>query len=83
MSNLSDITLIAADWGTSNLRIWGIDRRGQVIDTINNALPQTLKDKQLKVHHSNLCTEITLPTNELTRLFTTFTICHYNTPTSC
>ena len=36
MSNLSDITLIAADWGTSNLRIWGIDHRGQVIGTINN-----------------------------------------------
>ena len=36
MSNLSDITLIAADWGTSNLRIWGIDHRGQIIDTINN-----------------------------------------------
>jgi len=34
------------------------------IDTINNDLPQTLKDKQLKMHHSNLCTEITLPTNE-------------------
>ena len=36
MSNLSDISLIAADWGTSNLRVWGIDHRGQVIDTINN-----------------------------------------------
>ena len=36
MSNLSDITLIAADWGTSNLRIWGIDHQGQVINTINN-----------------------------------------------
>ena len=36
MSNLSDITLIAADWGTSNLRIWGIDDRGNVINTINN-----------------------------------------------
>ena len=36
MSNLSDITLIAADWGTSNLRIWGIDHRGHVINTINN-----------------------------------------------
>lgn len=34
------------------------------IDTINNALPPTLKAKGLKVHHSNLCTEITLPTNE-------------------
>ena len=36
MSNLSDITLIAADWGTSNLRIWGIDHLGHVINTINN-----------------------------------------------
>ena len=36
MSNLSDITFIAADWGTSNLRIWGIDHRGHVINTINN-----------------------------------------------
>ena len=34
------------------------------IDTINDALPQPLKDLGLKVHHSNLCTEITLPTNE-------------------
>ena len=36
MSNLSDISLIAADWGTSNLRVWGIDRRGHIINTINN-----------------------------------------------
>ncbi len=36
MSNFSDISLIAADWGTSNLRVWGIDRRGHVINTINN-----------------------------------------------
>ena len=36
MSNLSDISLIAADWGTSNLRVWGIDHRGHVINTINN-----------------------------------------------
>ena len=36
MSNLSDITLIAADWCTSNLRIWGIDHQGHVINTINN-----------------------------------------------
>ncbi len=34
------------------------------IDTINRALPEPLKRKGLKVHHSNLCTEITLPTNE-------------------
>lgn len=35
-----------------------------MIDTINRALPQPLKDKGLKVRHSNLCTEITLPSDE-------------------
>jgi len=34
------------------------------IDTINDALPETQKKLGLRVHHSNLCTEITLPTNE-------------------
>ena len=34
------------------------------IDTINEALPETQKKLGLRVHHSNLCTEITLPTNE-------------------
>ncbi len=34
------------------------------IDTINEALPETQKKLGLKVHHSNLCSEITLPTNE-------------------
>ena len=34
------------------------------IDTINEGLPQTQKNLGLKVHHSNLCSEITLPTNE-------------------
>ena len=34
------------------------------IDTINEALPETQKKLGLKIHHSNLCTEITLPTNE-------------------
>ena len=32
-------------------------------DTVNKGLPKELKDKGLKVHHSNLCSEITLPTN--------------------
>jgi ribonucleoside-diphosphate reductase alpha chain len=32
------------------------------IDHINDALPETQKNLGLKVHHSNLCTEITLPT---------------------
>jgi ribonucleoside-diphosphate reductase alpha chain len=34
------------------------------IDTSNRMLPQWLKDKGLKVHQSNLCSEIILPTNE-------------------
>jgi len=33
-------------------------------DTVNNALPQFQKDLGLRVHHSNLCSEIVLPTNE-------------------
>jgi ribonucleoside-diphosphate reductase alpha chain len=34
------------------------------IDTSNKHLPQWLKDKGLKIHQSNLCSEIILPTNE-------------------
>jgi ribonucleoside-diphosphate reductase alpha chain len=34
------------------------------IDTSNKHLPQHLKDLGLKVHQSNLCSEIILPTNE-------------------
>lgn len=33
-------------------------------DTVSAGLPQCQKDLGLKVHHSNLCSEITLPTNE-------------------
>jgi ribonucleoside-diphosphate reductase alpha chain len=33
------------------------------VDTCNAALPQAQKDKGLKVQQSNLCSEITLPTN--------------------
>lgn len=33
------------------------------IDDINDALPQHLKDLGLRVYHSNLCVEITLPTS--------------------
>jgi ribonucleoside-diphosphate reductase alpha chain len=33
------------------------------IDTANRALPQSLKDKGLKIHGSNLCSEIMLPTS--------------------
>jgi ribonucleoside-diphosphate reductase alpha chain len=34
------------------------------IDTSNKHLPQWLKDRGLRVHQSNLCSEIILPTNE-------------------
>ena len=34
------------------------------IDESNRQMPQWLKDKGLKVHQSNLCSEIILPTNE-------------------
>jgi len=34
------------------------------IDTSNRKLPKWLKDRGLKVHQSNLCSEIILPTNE-------------------
>lgn len=34
------------------------------IDAANRALPSWLADKNLKIHGSNLCTEIFLPTNE-------------------
>jgi len=34
------------------------------IDTANRALPQTMKDRGLKINGSNLCNEIHLPTNE-------------------
>ena len=34
------------------------------IDTANKALPQALKDRGLKIHGSNLCNEIHLPTSD-------------------
>lgn len=34
------------------------------VDTANKFLPQSQKDLGLRIHHSNLCTEITLPTSE-------------------
>ena len=33
-------------------------------DTVQRGLPQSQQDLGLKVHHSNLCSEITLPTDE-------------------
>jgi len=34
------------------------------VDTANKALPETLKARGHHIYHSNLCTEITLPTNK-------------------
>jgi ribonucleoside-diphosphate reductase alpha chain len=34
------------------------------VDTANRDLPSALREKGLYIHHSNLCTEITLPTNK-------------------
>ena len=34
------------------------------IDTCNDALPKTQKDLGLSIRQSNLCSEITLPTDE-------------------
>lgn len=34
------------------------------VDTANRSLPTPLKEKGLRIHHSNLCTEIMLPTAE-------------------
>ena len=34
MSKFGNISLITADWGTSNLRVWGIDHQGKVVNTI-------------------------------------------------
>ena len=34
MSKFGNIYLIVADWGTSNLRVWGIDHQGKVVNTI-------------------------------------------------
>ena len=35
MSKLKDISWIAADWGTSNLRVWALDQNGNIVKTIN------------------------------------------------
>ena len=46
------------------------------IDTSNRQLPKWLKDKGLKVHQSNLCSEIILPTNEEDRKSTRLNSSH-------
>lgn len=60
-------SMIAGD--TEKRRIWGlvIKKRFEsgypyifFTDNVNNQAPQVYKDKGLKIHHSNLCTEIML-----------------------
>ena len=36
MSEFNEIALIATDWGTSNLRVWGMNHQGNVINRITN-----------------------------------------------
>ena len=36
MSKIGNISFIAIDWGTSNLRVWGMDQQGKVVSTIDN-----------------------------------------------
>jgi 2-dehydro-3-deoxygalactonokinase len=36
MSEIREISLIAADWGTSNLRVWGMDYQGNVVNKITD-----------------------------------------------
>lgn len=54
-------------------RVWAkvLQRRGQIgypyilfSDTVNNNTADVYKDKGLKIHASNLCTEVLLPSNE-------------------
>lgn len=54
-------------------RVWAkvLQRRGQIgypyilfIDTVNNNTVDVYKDKKMKIHASNLCTEVLLPSNE-------------------
>lgn len=63
--------MIAGD--ESKRSIWAkvLQRRGEIgypyilfTDTVNNNTVDVYKDKNLKIHASNLCAEILLPTNE-------------------
>jgi ribonucleoside-diphosphate reductase alpha chain len=80
IQNMSFAVTITDDWMQSMVegdkdkrKIWAkiIQKRFEsgypyifFTDTVNNNAPQTYKDKQLKVHASNLCSEICLHSDE-------------------
>jgi ribonucleoside-diphosphate reductase alpha chain len=54
-------------------RIWGLVLKKRFesgypyiffTDNVNNQAPQVYKDKKMKIHHSNLCSEIMLPNSD-------------------
>ena len=51
MSEIREISLIAADWGTSNLRVWGMDYQGNVINKITDGKGMSsLKPSEFEPH---------------------------------
>ena len=55
MKELSEISLIAADWGTSNLRVWSMDHQGNVVNSINNGKGMSsLEPSDFEPHLINL-----------------------------
>ena len=55
MRELSKISLIAADWGTSNLRVWSMDHQGNVINSITNGKGMSsLEPSEFEPHLINL-----------------------------
>jgi len=55
MKEFSEISLIAADWGTSNLRVWSMDHQGNVINSITNGKGMSsLEPSEFEPHLINL-----------------------------
>ena len=51
MREIREISLIAADWGTSNLRVWGMDYQGNVINKITDGKGMSsLKTSEFEPH---------------------------------
>ena len=51
MREIREISLIAADWGTSNLRVWGMDYQGNVINKITDGKGMSsLKPSEFEPH---------------------------------
>jgi 2-dehydro-3-deoxygalactonokinase len=55
MKEFSEISLIAADWGTSNLRVWSMDHQGNLINSITNGKGMSsLEPSEFEPHLINL-----------------------------